>query len=118
MVQVLSNVSDSILYTIVSGKLTVGDYDKFLPIAKEKIAHFGKVKWYFEMKDFEGWEADALWKDIKFDIKHFNDVEKMAIVGEKKLHEIVTQFTKPFTGATVKYFDSTDKEEAKDWIKR
>ena len=36
------------------------------------------------MKDFHGWDAGALWEDIKFDLKHFSDIERVAMVGEKK----------------------------------
>ena len=38
------------------------------------------------MTGLHGWDAGALWEDIKFDIKHFADIERLAMVGEKKWH--------------------------------
>ena len=35
----------------------------------------------FDMTDFHGWDAGAAWEDIKFDIKHFADIERLAMVG-------------------------------------
>ena len=48
------------------------------------------------------------------DLKHADDYEKIAMVGEKKWQEWITRFMKPFTNAEVRYFDL--KEKAKAWI--
>jgi len=60
----------------VVGKLTKEDYKIFVPKVDQLIQRFGKVRILFEMKDFHGWSAGALWQDIKFDIKHFRDIER------------------------------------------
>jgi len=44
---------------------------------------------------------------------HFNDVERVAIVGEKKW---LVAFCKPFTRATVRYFDQEKLDEARAWV--
>lgn len=90
--------------------------DKLLPILQEKIQHFQKARWYYHMKDFYGWKIAAFLKDIKFDLKHANDFEKVAMVGEKKWQDLMTQAMKPFTLAEIKYFNLEDEQEAKDWI--
>jgi hypothetical protein len=38
----------------------------------------------FIMDDFHGWTAGAMWEDTKFDLKHWKDIERLAIVGETK----------------------------------
>ena len=43
----------------VSGKLTQDDYDKLIPGWKAAIAHYGKLRLLFVMKDFHGWEPGA-----------------------------------------------------------
>ncbi len=69
------------------------------------------------MKDFHGWGAGALWQDIKFDIKHFKDIERLAMVGDRKWEKGMSIFCKPFTTAKVKYFDSKEIDKAQVWIK-
>ena len=36
------------------------------------------------MTGFHGWAAGALWEDTRFAINHFADIEKIAMVGEKR----------------------------------
>jgi len=76
-----------------------------------------KVKILFSMKDFTGWDAGALWEDIKFDIKHFGDIDRLAMVGDKKWEEGMAWFCKPFTTAKVAYFDQSQIETAQAWLR-
>jgi hypothetical protein len=99
------------------GKLTKEDYEEFVPKVEQLIQRFGKVRILFEMKDFHGWDAGALWQDIKFDIKHFKDIERLALVGDRKWEKGMSIFCKPFTTAKVKYFDVNEVDKAKNWIK-
>jgi hypothetical protein len=99
------------------GKLTKEDYETFVPKVEQLIQRFGKVRILFEMKDFHGWKAGAIWQDIKFDIKHFRDIEQLALVGDKKWEKGMSVFCKPFTTAKVKYFDVNEADKAQDWIR-
>ena len=62
------------------------------------------------------WTAGALWQDIKFDARHFSDIERMAIVGETKWQQGMAVFCKPFTAARIRYFDRPAIEEARGWL--
>lgn len=111
-------VEHNIIYTIAEDKLDDEDYDRLIPLLQEKIRSFGKIRWYFEMREFEGWSLSAMWQDIRFDFKNLENVERIAMVGDKKWEKELTQLMKPFTVASVKYFDLTEKDEAKNWIKK
>ena len=92
----------------VSGKLDVEDYAKFLPEFERLINEHGKIRFLFRMHDFEGWTLGAAWQDMKFDIKHFNDIERLAMVGETKMQKVMTTFSKPFTKATNRFSHPCD----------
>lgn len=100
----------------VSDKLSKEDYAQFVPEVERLIKEEGKIRLLFEMQDFHGWEAGALWEDIKFDLKHFADIERLAIVGEKKWEEWMATFCKPFTRAEIRYFDQSQADEARNWL--
>jgi hypothetical protein len=68
------------------------------------------------LEDFDGWDAGAMWEDLKFDVKHFSDLQKVAIVGESKCEKGAAKFWQPFTRADVKYFDLSKRDEAERWI--
>jgi hypothetical protein len=101
----------------VTGKLTKEDYRRFVPRIEEMIAQHGKVRILFEMLDFHGWKAGALWEDVKFDFKHFSDIDRVAIVGNQRWQKVMVIFCKPFTAAKVHFFDFTRLEEARSWLR-
>jgi hypothetical protein len=100
----------------VSGKLTAEDYELFVPKIEQHIEEHGKIRILFEMHDFHGWTAGALWQDVKFDVKHFRDIERIAMVGEKAWEHGMATFCRPFTTAKIRYFDHEKADEAQKWI--
>lgn len=100
----------------VTGKLTKDFYEEFIPAVERQIAEHGKLRILFTMHDFHGWTAGALWEDIKFDVKHWRHIERLAMVGEKRWQKGMATFCKPFTTAKIKYFDHSQADEAKTWL--
>ncbi len=100
----------------LTGKLTKEDYEHVTPAVERLIKQHGKVRMLVQLHDFHGWTAGALWEDIKFDLKHFQDIERLALVGETAWERGMATFCKPFTTATVRYFDHTKAEQAEAWI--
>jgi len=106
-----------VLEVQVSGKLSHEDYQQFVPEFERLIKEHGKISVLFEMSDFHGWAAKALWDDIKFDMKHFSHIERIAMVGDTKWEKGMSVFCRPFTTAKVRYFETTALEEARGWVK-
>lgn len=102
----------------VSGKLVQDDYEHFVPEFDRLVAQHGKLRVLFDITDFHGWTAGALWEDTKFALHHFNKIERLAFIGEKKWQEGMATFSKPFTKAEVKYFDHTDAADARTWLEK
>ena len=100
----------------LTGKLAKEDYNHFVPVVERLVKEHGKIRLLVEMLDFHGWSAGALWEDIKFDAKHFRDIERLAIVGESKWQHGMAVFCKPFTTATVRYFDRAEEAQAREWL--
>ena len=113
----LATRSDSnVVHLHLSGKLTHEDYEFFGPELEQLIQKHGKIRVLMEMEDFHGWTAHALWDDIKFDLQHFKDIEKLAMVGDREWEKWMATFCKPFTTAKLQYFDAGQLDEAWDWI--
>lgn len=114
--QLVEKSGGRVLEVAVSGKLTHGDYQQFSPAFEHLVKRHGKIRVLFEMTDFHGWEAAALWDDIKFDLKHFADIERLAMVGDKTWEKGMSVFCRPFTTATIRYFDHAKIEDARTWL--
>ena len=115
-VELRTEAGGEILVVKLSGKLTKEDYEEFVPEVERLIHKHGKVRMIVQMHDFHGWSLGALWQDIKFDLKHFSDVERLAMVGDSKWEAGMAAFCKPFTTAKVRYFDEAKAAEAFHWI--
>jgi hypothetical protein len=115
-VELLKDPSTKVVSVHATGKLTKEDYERFVPEIETIVKEQGKIRVLFEMHDFHGWQASALWEDIKFDLKHFADIERLAIVGEKRWEQGMAAFCRPFTSAKIKYFDHSLIEEARRWL--
>ena len=116
MLQIIELKDKNIIETNASGKLGKEDIEKIHPLSHTILDKGMKVRWYFEMDNFMGWDLPGLWEDLKMDTAHATDYEKIAMVGDKKWQEWITQFMKPFTNAEIKYFNIDQKEDAKSWI--
>jgi len=113
----LNEMNDGKLLEVqVSGKLEKEDYTHFGPTVEKMVKEHGKIRILVDMHDFHGWTAGGLWEDIKLDVKHFNDIERIAMVGETKWEHDMAIFCKPFTTAKIRYFDHDKKNEAHEWL--
>jgi hypothetical protein len=65
---------------------------------------------------FHGWSVGALWEDIEFEARHFRDIERLALIGDKKW-EAGMACCKPFTTATIRYFDRAEAAQARAWVR-
>ncbi|MFZ1746785.1 MAG: STAS/SEC14 domain-containing protein [Nitrospirales bacterium] len=105
-----------VLAVHVSGKLVKADYEQFVPEFERLVPQHGKLRVLFDMTDFHGWEAGTVWEDFKFGIEHFADIERLAMVRKKPWQHGMATFCKPFTKATVRYFDHADADEPQNCV--
>jgi hypothetical protein len=117
-IQLTEKHDGKILEVQVSDKLTHENYQHFTPEFARLAQQHGKIRLLFEMADFHGWEGGALWDDLKFDLKHFADIERLAMVGERKWEKGMSVFCKPFTTAKIRYFDRAALAEARAWLEQ
>jgi len=116
-VEVSEQDEGRILDVRATGRLTTADYERLLPMVERSIARHGKLRVRFEMHDFHGWSAGALWEDIKFDMRHFRDIERLAMVGDRQWEAGMAAFCRPFTTAAIRYFDRSEGQAADDWLR-
>lgn len=105
-----------ILTVRISGTLSEDDYEDLFPEVERSIESHGKVRILWVMHDFHGWQPGALWEDIRFESRHFADIERVAVVGEAKWQPGMTVLYEQFTHAEVRSFDAHQSQEAEEWI--
>lgn len=115
-VLIIETPDTNVLEFHVSGKLAREDYEKVVPQMEQLIERHGRIRILFEMHDFHGWEAGALWEDMKFDLKHFRDIDRLAIIGETRWERGMAAFCRPFTVAVIHYFEHDHSNQAREWL--
>lgn len=115
-IELTQKLGGKVLEVAVSGKLAGSDYERFVPAFETLVQQHGKMRVLFEMSQFHGWDAKAAWDDFKFGVKHYHDIERLAVVGETKWQQWLAEFGKPFTAAQVRYFELTALAQARAWL--
>lgn len=116
MIEILSTDSDKVVAFKMSGKLHDADYKEFVPALEAAIEAHGKIRMLAQFHDFHGWDLHAAWDDTKFAVKHFTEIERIALVGEETWEEWMAKVCRPFTLAKIRYFDVADIDQAWEWI--
>jgi len=98
------------------GKLKHEDYQIFVPMIDSALKETQglEVDLLIDMRGFRGWEFLAGWDDLKFGIKHGNDFDKMAIVGNKKWEELSVKMMRHIMKGKSKFFK--EREKALSWL--
>ena len=117
MIEQITTTTPGILEFKISGKLHDEDYKSFVPAVDEAIKRDGKVRLVARFEDFHGWDLPALWDDVKFAANHYSAIDRIALVGDKKWEEWMAKVCKPFTKATVQYFDAQHADDARAWVR-
>ncbi len=105
-----------VLEVNANGILSKNDYRNLRPAVERLIHDHGKINVLFTMDQFHGWSPGGLWEDLKFDARHAGDIERLALVGDKKWEKWMARFCRPFTRAEIRYFDRQQADEAHQWV--
>ncbi|MGK7393358.1 MAG: STAS/SEC14 domain-containing protein [Candidatus Cyclobacteriaceae bacterium M3_2C_046] len=115
MIKLIETDKEKVLGLEVTGKINKQDYELINPKIDNAIKKYGKINLYLEIKDLEGFTPKAAWEDFK-EIKHWNEFEKIAIIGKDDWETMVTGLTNLVIPGEVRYFDFSEKHIALDWI--
>ena len=118
MLEVLPESAGKILWLRAEDRLTDRDYrEVFIPRLEAVIREHGKVRVLFHLDpDFKGWTPGALWADLKLDLQHLGDFEKVALVGASIWADAVMKLFAHFMPGEVRTFLREHLAEAWIWI--
>lgn len=113
----LKQINDGKMLEVhATGKITAVEYQQLVPMFEQLVKQHGKLRVLFQLHDFHGWTAGALWEDIKFEQKHFSDIERLAIIGETKWQAGMAKFCRHFTTADIRFFKADQVKVAREWL--
>lgn len=98
------------------GKLTHQDYEVIIPVVERAIdaSKDKELDILVDMRDFEGWELEAMVDDFKLGLELKDIFNKMAVVGDKKWEKWSVEAMSHLTKGQMRFFE--DYDEAYRWI--
>ena len=97
------------------GKLTDRDYRKFGPQLDRLVAEHGRVRALIDMTEFEGWTARAAWMDFILGIRHWNDFERCALIGDRSWERASAAAINALSESNIRFFTASQRREAWIW---
>ncbi len=116
MFEVLPVNDKNIFAFKASGKLTDEDYKQLIPVMEDLISESGAISLYVELDDFQGWDKEAAWDDMRFYFQHDRDFRRIAIVGENKLEHSGVVLANFFSRTEMRFFKKEKAAQAMLWL--
>ena len=117
MIVLLPETSGNVIGVKVIGKLTDADFVENVPGIEAIFARHGKVRFLVDLTEFDGWDWQAAWDDFAFGIKHWGDIEKMAVITDSRWEGLAAKFAGALMHAQVKSYDSLEIKRAWAWTR-
>jgi hypothetical protein len=101
----------------IRGTLRKTELDRCQEALAAEMARVGPVKLLFVLTGFEGWEPHAAWNDLTFYVKHGDNIERIAIVGEERWRGNALMFAgADLRKAAVEFFPLQAAADARAWL--
>jgi hypothetical protein len=100
----------------IHGRMQTTDFDEFVPRAEEIIREHGSIGLLVHVGEIDDWTPHALWEDLHLDPRHYNDVFRLAIVGEDPGQDWIPVISRPFTTADVQFYRESELADARRWV--
>ena len=113
----LQHVVDNIYRMDISGRLQKRDLDAIHASAAAEIHRAGRIRLFVVLTQFDGWEDGANWRDLSFYVRHGDDIERIAIVGDRRWRSDALMFAgADLRKGAVAFFPAGSGPEARAWL--
>lgn len=115
MISINSNEMDHIIEVEVNGKISENDIYEFEQYFKQKKENQEELNLLLAVEDAK-YSLNGLIEDLKFDIKHRNDFNKIAVISDNNWIELGSKLTDILPTVEVKHFNDNEKDKAQAWL--
>ena len=116
MFERMNRSNDSALAFRISRPLSREEVKTITDELEGTITARGKIRVLLDLQAFPYEDLGALWEDLKFDVRHAKDLERLAVVGADKLEEWATRIFGALTFTRCRCFDKDQVEDAWQWL--
>lgn len=119
MFEVLPESGPDLLAIRVRGRLSREDYARLNPWLDEELVRNPRPAMLVDMRGFEGFEGPgALLDDMRSGVRHWNDLGRMALLGDHPWVAWMVSLVAPLMRAEIRYFGPDQQEAAWAWARQ
>jgi hypothetical protein len=108
----------NIVEMTVDGGISAVEFDDIVGKIEAAIEKHGNVRLLKHIRSLGAVPVSKFWDDIRFACENLKRFSRAAVVADQKWIEVVTKMAKPFISAEVRYFNESEIEQARDWLRR
>lgn len=118
MIVQMTDLPAGVLGFSAHGQVTADDYESILiPDIEAAFAINAKLRLVFHLgEDFTGFDAGAMWDDMKFGLRHITGWERIGIVTDVGWIRTMGKMFGFAVPCPFRLFHNAELQQAKDWI--
>jgi hypothetical protein len=117
MYKKLPRSDENVLGYEIREVLTEDQLDEILTEIEETIADHGSVRLLVSMPSVPYPDVKAIDDDLGFWLRHSDNIDRYAVVGESPLLEWSSDIADRVTEPDIEYFEQTEIDDAWSWVK-
>jgi len=116
MFEKLSESSGNVIGYKAVGKITGADYKKLEPELEELVKQEGNIRMLLDL-EFDSMTVKAMESDLALGRKFHKNIDKLAIVGDRKWEEWMASMAEKLFAREAKHFRAADTDAAWTWLR-
>jgi hypothetical protein len=117
MIEILDFPDSNIVGFHLSDTLTEDDREALASHLRGEMEAHTTTRVLFEIEDVDGWEPEEKWEDLTFDIRHVQDLDKVAVIGDEPWDPLVDKIELLFPASLIQTYEDADREEGLSWLR-
>ena len=97
--------------------LTEDDYDDFVSELRHELEAHTTTRLVLEIDGVDGWEPEDQWEALALDVRHVQDLDKVAVIGDDVWEPLLDKIELLFPMSQIQTYEDADREEALGWIR-
>ena len=118
MYRVISESEGGNIGIKIDRTLTEDEYDLLIPYLDRLKQEIGPLRLLFDMTECDGLNSQALWEELTDHLHQFQEMPRIAVVGDRQWMESGTKVFHPLLTTQVEYFMPDQLDEAWRWVKK
>ena len=116
MFEILDDTENGIVRVAFVGEIQLTDYEVSVPMFEKIVKTRKPLRLLLDWTRLSGWCQESDSPTFFFRLEHRGDMERVAIVSERKWRSAASEF-ESLVNAEVRFYDTSSKDEAVRWLR-